>query len=95
MVLPYESATQSGIVQIAYGFELPVVATAVGGLPEVVLDGVTGYVVPPQDDSALTKAVIRFFAEDRAEEFHENVIREADRYSWEHMVEVIEGLWQK
>ena len=34
-------------------------------------------------------------AEDRAEEFHENVIREADRYSWEHMVEVIEGLWQK
>ena len=51
--------------------------------------------VPPQDDSALTKAVIRFFAEDRAEEFHENVIREADRYSWEHMVEVIEGLWQK
>ena len=95
VVLPYESATQSGIVQIAYGFELPVVATAVGGLPEVVMDGVTGYVVPPQDDSALTKAVIRFFAEDRAEEFHENVIREADRYYWEHMVEVIEGLWQK
>ena len=95
VVLPYESATQSGIVQIAYGFELPVVATAVGGLPEVVLDGVTGYVVPPQDDTALAKAVTRFFAENHAEEFHENVIREANRYSWEHMVEVIEDLWQK
>lgn len=61
VVLPYESATQSGIVQIAYGFEKPVVATAVGGLPEIVQDGVTGFVTPPLDDEALARAVFRFF----------------------------------
>lgn len=47
VVLPYVSATQSGIVQIAYGFTKPVIVTQVGGLPDVVEDGKTGYVVKP------------------------------------------------
>ena len=49
VVLPYVSATQSGIVQIAYGFIKPVIVTNVGGLPDVVEDGKTGYVVEPED----------------------------------------------
>ncbi len=92
VVLPYESATQSGIVQIAYGFEKPVVATAVGGLPEVVLDGVTGFVTPPGDDEALGAAVVRFFAEDKAETFREGIRKEAYKYSWDRMNETVEGL---
>lgn len=92
VVLPYESATQSGIVQIAYGFEKPVVATAVGGLPEVVLDGVTGFVTPPGDDEALGAAVVRFFAEDKAETFREGIRKEAHKYSWDRMNETVEGL---
>lgn len=47
VVLPYESATQSGIVQIEYGFDRPVIVTNVGGLPDVVTNGKTGYVVEP------------------------------------------------
>lgn len=89
VVLPYESATQSGIVQIAYGFEKPVVATDVGGLPEAVLDGKTGYIVPPQDPEALAEAVIRFFREHKEEEFTENVRGEAYRYSWDRMNEAV------
>lgn len=94
VVLPYESATQSAVVQIAYGFEKPVVATAVGGLPEVVLDGETGFVMPPLDDGALAQAVIRFFAENKAEEFQENIRRESYKYSWDRMNETVEALYK-
>lgn len=92
VVLPYESATQSGIVQIAYGFEKPVIVTRVGGLPEVVLDGKTGYIVEPQDSAALAEQIIRFFEENKARDFEEGIKAEAYKYSWERMVEVVKEL---
>jgi len=91
-VLPYESATQSGVIQISYSFGCPVVATDVGGLPEVVLDGKTGYVVPALDDKALRDAVIRFFEEDKAVEFAVWIEQEAEKYSWDRMNEHITRL---
>ena len=95
VVLPYESATQSGIVQIAYGFERPVVATNVGGLPDVVLHEKTGYLVPPKDSKALADAVVRFFEEQKAEDFAQNIRKEAARYSWDRMRENICSLWEQ
>lgn len=95
VVLPYESATQSGIVQIAYSFEKPVIATNVGGLPEVVIDGKTGYVTAPKDPRALAEAVVRFFRDDKAAEFKENVRGEAYCYSWDRMNEVVTRLTEK
>lgn len=90
-VLPYESATQSGIVQIAFGFTKPVIVTDVGGLPEVVEDGRTGYVVKPRNPEALADAVCRFYEEERQAEFEEQIRREAYRFSWERMGEVVDG----
>lgn len=95
VVLPYESATQSGIVQIAYSFEKPVIATNVGGLPEVVINDKTGYIVEPKNPHALAEAVIRFFKERRSEEFTGNVRKEAYRYSWDRMNEVVTRLTEK
>lgn len=92
VMLPYISATQSGIAQIAYGFEKPVVATNVGGLPDVVADGRTGYIVEPENADALADAAVDFFEKDRAVEFAGNVKKEAYRFSWERMVEVVEEL---
>lgn len=92
VVLPYESATQSGIVQIAYGFEKPVIATEVGGLPDVVIDGATGYVTPPKDSKALADSIIRFFEENKSEEFQETIRTEAYKYSWDKMVESMEEI---
>ena len=93
VVLPYESATQSGIVQIAYGFEKPVVVTNVGGLPDVVNDGRTGYIVEPGNPKALAEAVNRYFDEQKEAEFEENVKKEAYRFSWDRMVETVERLF--
>lgn len=92
-ICPYRSATQSGIVQIAYGFGLPVIATGVGGLPEVVSDGKTGYLVPPENAQALSSAIDRFFTEKKAAEFRANVEQEAERFSWERMAETIQRLY--
>ena len=98
VVLPYDSATQSGIAQIAYGFEKPVIATDVGGLGEVVIDGETGFLVPPKDPGKLASAVVKFFASanDRSfTEFTKNIRREAHTYSWDRMADVVEELYLK
>jgi glycosyltransferase involved in cell wall biosynthesis len=92
VVLPYVSATQSGIVQIAYNYDRPVVTTAVGGLPEVVRPGETGFLVPPEDPPALARAIERFFVEDWAERLAAGVRREKVRYSWDALAEAVEEL---
>lgn len=92
VVQPYESATQSGVVQTAYHFERPVVVTDVGGLAEVVTDSVSGYVVPPGDPEALADAVIRYFEEDREAAFAEGVRRERERFSWGRLLDTLETM---
>lgn len=92
-VCPYESATQSGIVQIAYGFGLPVLVTEVGGLPEVVANGKTGYVVKPFDPEAIANAICDYFENDRQEVFRKNVLEESERFSWDRVPENVEKLF--
>jgi glycosyltransferase involved in cell wall biosynthesis len=92
VVLPYRSATQSGIAQIAYNFDKPVLATDVGGLSEVVHDGITGYVVPPNRPDAMSDAILRFYRESREVEFSSNVRMEKRKYSWDNLVRAIEDL---
>ena len=92
VVLPYISATQSGIVQIAYGFEKPVVVTDVGGLPDVVQDHKTGYVVPKENADAIADAVTDFFQVDTDIPWKECIREQAGEFSWETMVERIEAL---
>ena len=95
VVLPYESATQSAIVQIAYGFNKPVISTDVGGLSEVVIDGKTGYTIPPFDHKLLANAIIRFFKEGNKERFLINIQTEADKYTWNKMNEVVEYIYNQ
>lgn len=92
VVLPYESATQSGIVPIAYDFEKPVVVTDVGGLPDVVENGKTGYIVRPKEPAEIAKAVCGYFKEGRYGEMAENIKAEAWKYSWLKMAESISSL---
>ncbi|MBR1524976.1 MAG: glycosyltransferase [Lachnospiraceae bacterium] len=92
VVLPYLDATQSGIAQIAFGFEKPVIATTVGGLPEVVTDGETGVLCEPGDPEELSKAIQRFYELKKTVDFAEYIRQDAPRFSWEHMVDTISEL---
>lgn len=91
VVLPYESATQSGIVQIAYGFEKPVIVTNVGGLPEVVEHKKTGFIVEPNNPKALAQSIDNFFEGQWGERLKKNIQAEAYRFSWDRMADVVEG----
>lgn len=92
VVLPYESATQSGIIQIAYGFGKPVIATNVGGLPDVVVDGQTGYIVERGDFRQLADAIVRYYQCQMEETFEANVRKEAERFSWDRLTEKVDAL---
>ena len=95
VVLPYISATQSGIAQIAYGFGKPVVATNVGGLPDIVSDRKTGYIIESENKDMIRDAVTDFFEQNRAEMFAEGVKKEAYRFSWEKMVDNITNILEE
>lgn len=92
VVLPYESATQSAIVQIAFGFERPVIATNVGGLPEAVMHDKTGYIVEPKNSEQLSARIIQFFQENKFPEFQEAIKQESYKFSWDRMRETITEL---
>ena len=91
IVQPYKSATQSGVTQIAYHFERPMLVTKVGGLAEIVPDGKVGYVCEV-DEASVADAIGRF-AQMRKEErdalFLPNIQKEKEKYAWNKMTEVI------
>ena len=83
IVQPYRTATQSGISQIAYHFEKPMIVTHVGGLPEIVADGKVGFVVPPEAP-AITGSILRFYDENREPAFAANLGEEKKKYNWHY-----------
>lgn len=89
VVLPYRSATQSGIAQLAFSFDKPVITTRVGGLAEVVKDNENGFLVEPDAPEALSRAVVRYFNEDHKERFTNAIRQEKQKYSWEPLITAI------
>ncbi len=88
IVQPYKSATQSGVTQIAYHFEKPMIVTNVGGLAEIVPDGKAGYVVEP-DEKQIADAIVDFFGNNRQEEFREGLLFEKKKYAWSNMTKSV------
>ena len=80
LVQPYRSATQSGVTQIAYQFDLPMVVTDVGGLPEIVPDGRVGFVCRP-DAAEVARAIDRIWRDDVLAGFRANMEEEKKRFS--------------
>jgi len=94
VVQPYRTATQSGVTQIAYHFNKPMLVTDVGGLKEIVPNGKVGYVVEP-NQNAVTEALIDFYQNNKAASFIKGVEEEKKKYSWDKMVKTVNDLYKE
>ncbi len=82
-VLPYRSATQSGISSVSYHFEVPMIVTDVGGLKETIGDRGTGIVAQEGTPECISKEILRYFSDPRIKEDCISCIRsEKERLSW-------------
>jgi glycosyltransferase involved in cell wall biosynthesis len=86
VVQPYRTATQSGISQLAFHFEKPMIVTNVGGLPEIVTDGVSGFVTEVNSND-IAEAILKYYSENREADFVEAVIEKKKEFSWERMTD--------
>lgn len=82
-ILPYKSATQSGITSIAYHFGTPIIATDVGGLKESITDGSTGLIIPKPDSLMIADAIRKYFENDLEAKMKHDIIQLKERLSWE------------
>ena len=85
IVQPYRSATQSGITQVGFQFEKPMIVTNVGGLSEFIIDGKMGYICE-SDAGSIATAIVRFFDEDKAELMAQCIKEEKKKFSWDYFL---------
>ena len=93
VVQPYHTATQSGITQIAYSFERPMIVTNVGGLAETVPDNKVGYVVE-RDPQDIANAIVTFYGQNKEQEFSANAAVEKEKFTWKTLVDGILNLYK-
>lgn len=92
VLAPYRIEAQSGVALTAFHFARPVIATTVGGLPEIIDEGENGMLVPPEDPGALAQAVDAFFARHDRSGMERHAAASARKYSWEEYGNVLKDL---
>ncbi len=88
VVQPYKNATQSGVTQICYHFNKPMLVTNVGGLSEIVPNNIAGYVVEPNPQDIADK-LVDFYENSRIEQFKQGIVDEKQKYQWNRMTATI------
>ena len=94
IVQPYKSATQSGVTQVAFHFEKPMLVTNVGGLGEIVHDHKMGYAVEPNAE-AIAQALTDYYTHNRQADYTQYLIQQKDRYSWEGMAQTFYTIYNQ
>jgi glycosyltransferase involved in cell wall biosynthesis len=93
VALPYRSATQSGVTQVSFHFEVPTLVTNVGGLGEIIPDKVAGYVVE-SNGKAIADGIKDYFENDRMPSFTEGMKKEKQKYDWKIFVDEVIDLYK-
>lgn len=93
VALPYRSATQSGVTQVSFHFEVPTLVTNVGGLGEIIPDKVAGYVVE-SNGKAISDGISDYFVNNRMPAFTEGMKKEKQKYDWKIFVDEVMGLYK-
>jgi len=94
VALPYRSATQSGVTQVSFHFEVPTLVTNVGGLGEIIPDKVAGYVVE-SNGKAIADGIKDYFENNRMPSFTEGMKKEKQKYDWKIFVDEVIDLYKK
>jgi glycosyltransferase involved in cell wall biosynthesis len=95
VILPYRSATQSGILNLAFGFNKPVIITDVGGLSEFVLNEQTGIIANQAEPESIAYAILRYFELASEVDFQKNIKDYCSKNSFTNFINVIEQIFKE
>ena len=92
VVLPYLSASQSGIIPLAYSYQKPVVASDIKGIKEMILEGRTGYLFEKNNAKILSEKIENFFKNEK--DYSTEIEKFRERFSWDEFSEKIQLLYR-
>ena len=95
VALPYRTASQSGVTQIAYSYDLPVIVTKVGGLPEIVDEGQSGFTIEPENPKELANILEKNLKAGTFLEMETYIKKIKPKFSWEYFVNGIELVYSR
>ena len=95
VALPYRTASQSGITQIAYSYDLPVIVTNVGGLPEIVDEGKSGFTISPENPEELAVVLAENLDNSTFFGMSKYITTFKEKFSWEYFVDGIETVYKR
>ncbi|MFH1234462.1 MAG: glycosyltransferase, partial [Candidatus Diapherotrites archaeon] len=82
VVLPYVSSTESGIIQLAFGHNTPIITTSVGGNVDLIENRKNGLLVPAQDPEALAKAILEYYGKGYEKKFKKAMLGGMKKFEW-------------
>ena len=95
VALPYRSASQSGITQIAYYYNIPVIVTKVGGLPDIVDEGKSGFIIKPENPTELATVLSKNLNTPIFDEMAIFIQNYKQKFSWDYFVNGIESVYSR
>lgn len=88
-VLPYRSATQSGVIQMSFSFEIPVIATKVGGIEEALINKFNGLICEPENVQDLADKILEFYQKYDSLTLSQNIREHNKKYSWDSFTQLL------